>query len=182
LFHDDSAEPGRSYFYRVIARSVGGLSPPSNVDGPVRVTCRTLVDPCADLSRTAGVVGAVEPTAGDDRRRREDLHRLAIPPGGSVTYRVDAPMVSWSATLFADKKSAAVSVAYSSDGKDFQPAEATREASGEDNDDYGYLPQIVLSSRGIPPNAEWLRLSAGSRPGDGPLELSHVEIRYASVE
>ena len=100
LFSDASAESGRHYFYRVTAQNAAGKSAASNVVGPVDVTHRTLVDDCRDLSHVAETIGDVEPTTGDDRRRREDLHRPSIPAGGAVIYRVDAPIESWEATFF----------------------------------------------------------------------------------
>jgi hypothetical protein len=91
LFSDATAEPGQSYFYRVTAQNAAGKSAASNVVGPVAVTHRTLVDEGRDLSLVAETNGSVEPTTGDDRRRREDLHRLRIPAGGAVIYRSRGP-------------------------------------------------------------------------------------------
>lgn len=59
LMNDSTAEPGQSYYYRVIAHSEGGPSPPSNVVGPVAVNCRTLVDECTDLQSLHATTGSV---------------------------------------------------------------------------------------------------------------------------
>ena len=125
LFSDATAEPGRSYFYRVTAQNAAGKSAASNVVGPVAVTHRTLVDECRDLSLIVNTIGNVEPTTGDDRRRREDLHRLSIPAGGAVVYRVDAPVDSWEATFFlldgAANGAKLVDAEISPDGDAFMP-------------------------------------------------------------
>jgi hypothetical protein len=130
LFHDRSAEPGKSYYYRVAARNIAGNSPHSNVVGPVHVNCRTLVDVCQDVSLAAAIGGEVRPTHGDDRRRREDLHRLSIAPGGFVTYEVDKPIEQWEATFFAEAQSATAGIAYSTDGEHFETATAERQDFG----------------------------------------------------
>ena len=184
LLHDRSAEPGKSYHYRIVARNNAGTSPPSNVVGPVLVSCRTLVDVCRDLSLAAATGGEVRPTHGDDRRRREDLHRLSIAPGGFVTYEVDKPIKGWEATLFADGESAGVVASYSTDGVQFEAASVERHDIGAGNLDYGYLHQILLHSRNVPAGARYLRLTATSAADvdSRSLELSHVEIRYNAVD
>jgi hypothetical protein len=150
----------------------------SNIVGPVVVTRRTLVDECRDLSLVAETVGKVEPITGDDRRRREDLHRLKIPAGGAVIYRVDAPIDSWEATFFivdgAANEANLVEAAISSDGVEFTPltVDATLlDGNGIDRD-YGYLPRLALSPGGIASDALFLKLT----PRQG-VELSHVAIR-----
>jgi mannan endo-1,4-beta-mannosidase len=184
LFHDRAAEPGESYHYRVLADNGAGVSAPSRAVGPVRVEGRTLVDVCQDLSLTVDTGGDVRPTKGDDRRRREDLDRLSIAPGGSVTYEVDKPIKNWEATLFADSSSAPIDVAYSADGVSFTPAAVDRQDIGAGNVDYGYLHQIVLRSGAVPPRARFLKLGTpGLSSGESPtLELSHVEIRYDAID
>jgi hypothetical protein len=184
LFHDRSAEPGKSYYYRLAASNDAGRSPPSNVVGPVRVSRRALVDVCQDVSLAAVIGGEVRSTHGDDRRRREDLHRLSIAPGGFVTYEVDKPIEQWEATLFAEAQSATIGIEYSTDGERFEAATAERQDFGPGNVDYGYLRQIVLRSRRVPPRARFLRLTV-ARVGEldsSPVELAHLQIRYDAVE
>jgi len=174
LFNDQSAMPGESYYYRVIARNRGGRSAPSNIVGPVQVCHRTLIDEGQDLSRLASDSGA-KPTTGDDRRRREDIHRLSIPAGAYVTYVVQQPINSWKAILFRVDDSGSIKVSYSTDGKKFEPGDADLNEGPKDAGDYGYLQQLDFSSTTVPAAARALRLESV----DGTLELSRIEIRYA---
>jgi hypothetical protein len=174
LFNDASAEVGKSYRYRVKACNDGGESEPSNVVGPVMVAHLMLVDEGQDLSQLAEKAGEVKPTTGEDRKRREDIHRILIPAGGSITYRVDDPIKSWRAILFRENASASVEAEQSRDGQTFAAVEPAAQLGPEAGGDYGYLQMVELRSRPSEPAGRFLRLRAVG----GPLEVSRVEIRY----
>ncbi len=176
LFNDELAEPGRSYFYRIRARNSAGLSEPSAVAGPIAVMHRTLVDEGQDLARISETVGDVKPTTGDDRRRREDIHRLAIPANGAVVYRVEEPIESWHAIFFRETGAAEIVTGYSADGAEFQMADAEVTVGPKGEGDYGYLEQVDLRSARMPVGARYLRLQASG----GDMELSRIEIQYDS--
>ncbi len=174
LFNDASAEPGKSYYYRVMAGNCRGESGPSNLVGPVVVKHHTLVDEGQDLAKLADKSGEVQPTTGEDRKRREDIHRILIPTGGSITYRVDGPIQSWRAILFRDGASAGVKAEASHDGVAFSEVEPKMEVGPDAGGDYGYLQMMELKSPQPPSGAKFLRLRAVG----GPIEVSRVEIRY----
>jgi hypothetical protein len=177
LFNDESVKPGESYYYRATARNAAGLSPPSEPSGPVRVIERALIDECCDRSKLASFKGAVEATTGDDRRRREDMSRLALPPGSSVVYKAAGPIASCKAVAFLLEKNASLSVNFSTDGETFLPVKATLDASPAGKGDYNYLPRVALQSRAVPPEARYLRIESLG----GGTELSWVEIRYGRI-
>jgi mannan endo-1,4-beta-mannosidase len=174
LFSEESAEVGKSYYYRVKACNEAGKSEPSNVAGPVAVKHRTLVDEGLDLTKLAATTGGVKPTTGEDRKRREDIHRILIPTDGSITYRVDVPLKSWRAILFREQAAAHVEALTSLDGETFSQVEPTAHIGPEAGGDYGYLQMVELKSPSSAPKARYLRLRAIG----GPIELSRLEIRY----
>ena len=178
LYNDGAAEPRREYFYRVSARNAAGYSAPSQARGPVVVQHRTLVDEGADLTQSAGTTGDVQPTTGEDRRRREDVHRLAIPAGGAVTYRVDEPIAGWRAIVFRRDAAAAIGAALSSDGREFVAAENHQQTTDPSAGDYDYLPMAVVEGAAVPPGMRQLRIDAAG----GTIELSRIEIRYGRVK
>jgi hypothetical protein len=182
LFHDATAEPGQAYFYRVQARRGESLSPPSNVVGPIEVRHRTLVDECRDLSQIAAVEGNVEAVTGDDRQRREDVHRIAIPAGASVTYKVAAPMIGFTALVCRRGELPTIAVAYSADGENFIDAEVDVQAIATGGGDYNYLDQLRVESAAVPPGTRLVRIAAAAETDadepPAPLELSRIEIRY----
>jgi hypothetical protein len=173
LFNDESAQIGSTYYYRVIAHNEGGPSPPSNVVGPVQVKWHAMVDEGRDLSKAKATPG-VKPTTGDDRRRREDVHRLSIPAGEAVTYGINQQIVSWRAVFFRVVDGAAVEAAYSPDGKQFEAGEVILNEGPKNAGDYGYLQQLEISSAKIPPEARHLRLQVQGSAA----ELSRLELRY----
>jgi hypothetical protein len=85
---DESAQPGRSLCYRMIARNEAGLSKPSAVVGPVKIRCGTLVDELRNLSRTYRKSGKLELRSNDARNYKEDCHRLWGAPGAWIAYKV----------------------------------------------------------------------------------------------
>lgn len=180
LFHDDSAEPGRSYLYRVLARNEAGSSEPSNIVGPVAVAHRTLVDDCADATLAAQTAGNVTPSTGEDRRRREDVHRLAIGSGGSVVYEVAAPIASWRAVVYRDSTSSELTAEHSADGEQWTAAAVTARTLGGAGGDYRYLYQQEVASAELPPGARFLRLSVAHAADTSHVELSRIEIRYGA--
>jgi mannan endo-1,4-beta-mannosidase len=175
LFNDASAEVGKAYYYRVKACNEARESEPSNAVGPIAVKHRTLVDEGQDLANLAATTGDVKPSTGEDRKRREDIHRILIPAGGSITYRVDGPMKSWRAILFREQAAARIEAETSLNGETFSQVEPTAHIGPEAGGDYGYLQMIELESQPAAQEARYLRL----RAVDGPVEVSRVEIRHS---
>jgi len=173
LYHDRTAEPGQQYYYRVSARRGTAMSEPSAPVGPVAVHARALVDECRDLSLVARYHGAVRPATGADRRRGEDLHRLAIPAGGAVVYQTDEPLASWRAAAYLIEPAARLQASYSADGDEFSPAEVELSATPAGEGDYDYLPRVDLKSTEVPAGARFLRLQA-----TGAVELSWADIKH----
>jgi hypothetical protein len=174
LFNDESVTPGESYFFRVSARNEAGVSPPSNVVGPVKAVCWTVVDEGQDLSKTVATSAGVKAVTGDDRRRREDAHRLAVPKDGSITYRVAAALNCCEAIVFREQTEASIEFACSSDGKTFARVDADLKAGPTDSGDYGYLQQLDALATKFPAGSLYLRLTARG----APVEVSRIEIRY----
>jgi mannan endo-1,4-beta-mannosidase len=177
LFNDTTAEPGSSYYYRVSASNEAGRSTPSRVVGPIEVRHRTLVDECHDLSKLAASTEGVAAATGDDRDRREDASRLAIPSDGSVTYEVPDPIVGWAARAYLVDPLAGLTVAYSKDGRAFSPGGLTAQQRANSTTDYQYLPMTELASTAVPAGVRWLRLSS-----TGACELSHLDVRYGATK
>jgi mannan endo-1,4-beta-mannosidase len=178
LFHDDSAQPGESYFYRVVARGDAGSSPPSNTVGPMRVTRRALVDECDDLSSVKSHDRA-EPTTGSDRNTREDQSRLKLSPGGYVVYELEQPIDEWTVSAFLTDDQASLRVTRSADGTEFSECDSEAVDSGSSGSDYGYLRHVTLHGTELTPGTRFLRLELPATAA-GDAQLSRVVIYFGS--
>jgi hypothetical protein len=179
LFHDDTAEPGKQYFYKVVARNAAGVSEASNIVGPVTPRCRTLVDECLDLSLVNEHQDDVEARSDNVRRMQEDAHRLVLPPGGAVTYKVASPIRAFRVYTFAESPEEELVVSASSDGKNFDPLQAVRQAFASGQGDYGYLVPLLFQGEALSSNATYLKIAApDSSSTSEPLQISRVEIDY----
>ena len=182
LFNDDFVRPGESYFYAVAARNSAGTSQRSNVVGPVKVLQHTLVDNCVDLEKVADTDGDAQFATGEDRRTREDSHRIKLPAGASVTYQVDEPIASWKIdAYFADDTSELV-VSASEDGQDFRPCDVDVDTRSTTENDYNYLRYAILSGKQLPEGARFLRFEfpAGS-DADAAAQIGRVVIHYGRI-
>jgi len=137
LYSDETAEPGELYWYRVIARNVGGNSAPSNLVGPVQVAWRTRVD----TARNLGVVlesQGVSVQTGQHRSFKEAYSRLHGEAGGSVIYTVPGDLLEARLFVFEDDVKAALSLSASPDGATWQAVTPEIEAFPSPERNYAY--------------------------------------------
>jgi hypothetical protein len=189
LFADESATPGREYFYRVVARNTAGAAAPSNVFGPVRIEHATIVDELNDeslLSRE--IFGPAKFKTSDARRVQEDSHRLDLAPGGAVVYELPAGIGIAAARLwiYASEMPALV-VEASASGVDFAPLELDVASASRNHGDYGYLSSFLVTAAGVQRDARFLRIrnrddSYRATPGDIPGQPASVSLELARVE
>jgi len=120
LFTDASATPGKAYYYRVKGKNEAGISPASNVIGPVVPTSRMVMDNLKDFSLTASHSDNLrisEETWPRLRQTEEDFfqaERVAGSESGELVYRADT--LSWIEVIAFSDKVDAVSLFYSTDG------------------------------------------------------------------
>ncbi|MCA9231080.1 MAG: cellulase family glycosylhydrolase [Planctomycetales bacterium] len=182
LFSDTTAAIGEKYHYRVIAKNSAGQSPPSNIVRSSKVRWKTLVDECRDFELLAGYEGGVTFVGDDERKTQEDIHRLRLEKGGSVTYQVERPIDGWQIYLFASDKEAKVLVECSEDGQEFAPCKVQRQSIEVGSGDYGYHLPLLLKSSPDARGGRYLRISVASEGSTTGVQLSRVEIRYGGAK
>jgi mannan endo-1,4-beta-mannosidase len=182
LFNDDAAEVGESYYYSVVARNDSGKSAASKVMGPVKTKERTLVDHCLDTSQTDNTQGDVQFATGEDRKTREDSHRLKLAPGAAVIYRVDEPISAWATQAYFLDEDSMIEIAASVDGEHFEPCEVVAEERSSLKNDYNYLRYVVLEGDQLPMGAKYLRFKfPGTNKENGTAQLGRVVIHYGRI-
>ena len=104
LATDESAQPGRAYRYRLLARNEAGPSRPSVATEPVLIRCHTLVDELRNLSHTYRSGGKPELRSNDARNYKEDCHRLRGEPGDWIAYHTPGPITAVRVQAFGEKE------------------------------------------------------------------------------
>jgi mannan endo-1,4-beta-mannosidase len=172
LFADTRAPQG-AWFYRVRARNDTGLSQPSNVVGPVKVTHATLVDELADFAKLHSQVGALEIQTRDCRKAKEDAHRLAGAAGSMLVYRVPGPIRSCRLDAFFPKAVADFRFSASRDGQAFTPIPAGGQPVASGAGDYGYWTPVRFQCQPSTADARFLKIEFAAEA-----QIGRVEIHY----
>lgn len=178
LFADASLQPGKRYFYRVVARNTAGSSEPSNAVGPVRATHRTLVDELWNDSRIFAKEGKLVFAENEARKFKEDCHRLAGTPQVAVIYYAPGGVSAVRAFVFTQSDQPAVRIHFSKDGRTFQPVESTTQGTATQGDDaYGFLKARLQSANPTEADCDYVKIEFLSEA-----QLSRVEIDHGRVD
>ncbi len=125
MFTDSSLVPGQSYYYRVKGKNESGISPPSNIIGPVSAGTRMAMDNLSDFSLTFSNSSnlRVNPESWPRlRQTEEDFFQLERIPGsgaGEVVYKADA--IKWMEVFAFSDSAESVNLQYSIDGNTWKP-------------------------------------------------------------
>ncbi len=179
LYCDDSIEPGLQYYYRVRATNSAGTSQPSNVRGPIRPERKTLVDECETIDRLQDYTGDITVVSNQERKVQEDIHRFLIPPGNSITYKVDEAIESFRLVVFAANGNTKIDVATSAEDRNYVPAKLNSRVNSTSEGDYGYFQPILITGTPAADGEHYLRIGIPDSADPSGVQISRVEIRYA---
>jgi len=173
LFNDTGVKIDKSYFYRVTATNSAGESKPSNIAGPVSVTCKTLTDEMQDFKSISNREGTLSIETKEARKFKEDIHRLKGMRDSSVIYRVEPPIVSWKVYSFFPQTVSDFNFSVSADGREFKPVRFSRHDYFTGKGDYNYCLPVLYTGTGISDDAQYLKIEYA-----GEAQISRVEIKY----
>ena len=150
LFNDEGAAIGSSYYYRVSAINGAGISPASNVVGPVKVSAKLKLDTMANLGQTETSTG-VTAVSGEDRSFKEIRSRLAGDPGAQLIYSVPGRFKSFDLYAFEKTAAANLQILGSADGKKWDDLKVAPQsfANAETNYDY-WIPKLYRTNANKP--------------------------------
>jgi mannan endo-1,4-beta-mannosidase len=170
---DESALPGKSYAYRLVARNQAGLSKPSQIVGPVVIRCRTLVDEFGNFSRTYRKGGKLELKSNDARNYKEDCHRVLGADGAWVAYHVPGRIVGARIYAFGEKGEPALQFRTGCEGGHGDVLESRASDSFAGKDMYNFrLPRLYTLSA-LPGNGSNLLIQF-----EKETQVGRVEIEY----
>jgi mannan endo-1,4-beta-mannosidase len=173
LFNDTGVEIGKNYFYRVTAQNSAGESKPSNIAGPVSVTCKTLTDEMQNFKLISNREGTLSIETKEARKFKEDIHRLKGVKGSSVIYKVEPPIVSWKVYSFFPQTVSDFNFYESADGHEFKPVKLSRHDYFTGKGDYNYCLPVLYTGTGIGDDTQYLKIEY-----TGEAQISRVEIKY----
>ena len=185
LYDDKTAELGKSYFYRVIAKNSSGASTPSNEFGPVDVTYKKFIDEFADSTNFVEKNGSLEFVKYQDIvKAKEDNNRLKGGKDSFIIYQIPESMDSIKVEVFLTGSQSGLEL-YSSDslgtlapGKDSLKLLAAKiETFPPYKNFYGFFITAFYSCTEFPPHSRFLKIKF-----TGEEQLSRVEIIYSKIE
>lgn len=142
LFHDETAESGKQYFYRVRALNRSGVSNPSNIVGPVKVTQLALIDTMKNI----GVLYQsrnVTPVTGNDRNFKEIINRLKGEKDSEIIYRIPGRLDEFRVYAFEQARPAHIEIHGSTDGANWKNLDVAPELYVNAETNYGYwMPKL----------------------------------------
>ena len=172
LFHDATAEKGKSYYYRVIAGNEAGLSVPSNIVGPVEVEQQALSDDMEGygvIYRSQGITMETR----DDRKYKEDMNRAGGKRGSEITYLAGGAIQSVKVYSFEKASKPVLTLSISADGQKFEKAEVATSCYAMENEDYKILNPVLYEITSPGSDAQFVKIEF-----KGVAKISKVEIVY----
>jgi hypothetical protein len=172
LFADESVPRG-DWFYRVRAKNAAGSSAPSNIAGPVKVTCATLVDELENLEKVCAVQGKIVIKTNESRKAKEDAHRAAGNAGDALTYRLPTPIQGFRVFAFFPHEVAHLKFSLSADGRNYQEVQADKNEYFQGAGDYNYWKPVLYHADDIGSAGNFLRIEMAGETQIGRVEIMH---------
>jgi hypothetical protein len=176
LFVDESAKPGKTFHYRVVARNSAGPSEPSNVLGPVRVTHNTFVDELANDSKIYLRQGKLAFHENDARKFKEDCNRISGESGSWIAYFAGDGINAIRISAFCSGDKPAVRISFSKDGRTFDPVDSgARPTSTYGESAYGFW-KATLIFASAKANMRFVKVELLSDAQIGRIEVDHGRV------
>lgn len=185
LYEDPTAELGKSYFYRVIAKNSSGESAPSNEFGPVDVNYKKFIDEFTNSTNFVQKSGNLEFVRYQNVvKAKGDNSRLKGGKDAYIIYQIPEPLDSIKVEVFLTSCQSGLEF-YASDslstlapGMDTTKLLAAKiETFPPYKNFYGFFNYGVYTCTEFPPHSRFLKIKY-----IGESQLSRVEIIYSKIE
>ena len=174
LFSDEAAEIGRSYYYRVKAKNLTGVSEPSNVVGPVAVVMKKLVDEMENFNKIFQKDGSLQLlTSQEIRKAKEDRSRLTGSDGSYIVYKIPSSATEIRVDAVCADSSRQARLLTSTDASTFVESTPQREVFSVIPNDYGFYHAISVRLGSVPAGTSYVKIVL-----DGAVQIDRVEISY----
>jgi len=157
LFNDTTAEIDASYFYRIEAINASGVSPKSNIVGPVLVTEKALIDEMGNFMELYSF-HKVKIDKGFDRKFKEDTERIIGENGSEISYYVSGKITSIKIFSFEKDGLNGLELLTSKSGEEFNFVEVQVTGDELDEGDYGYWNPVLYEVTNIKSENSFLKI------------------------
>lgn len=172
LFNDKTAKLNKSYYYRVEALNTSGISPKSNVIGPITVTEKALIDEMGNFMTLYGYKNlTVE--KGDDRKFKEDTERIQGKVGSEIAYYVPGNISTITIFAFEKAKNNGLELLISKDGEEFQPITSSISGENRGEGDYGYWNAMLYEFTNLNTEASFFKIKFKEKTQIGRVLISY---------
>lgn len=168
---DEFTQAGKTYFYRLLAANEAGASKPSDVVGPVKLRCRTLVDELRNTFLIYRQHGKIELRSNDARNFKEDCHRLRGEPGAWIAYQITGRIGTVRVYAFDEKGEAGLQFHAGVDGAKGTKLAARSEVFFAGKDMYNFRVPRLFTLTDFPANTAGLSLVFEKETQIGRLEI-----------
>lgn len=174
LFSDFSAEPGKTYYYRIIAKNSSGNSKPSQTSGPVTAVYRFIIDEFENLERVSAVDGDLELQTAPTNKTKADLHRLKGASGSSITYDVGQQVRSLKIFAYFPKNIADFEVEGGRPDGRFEKISMERIPYYKDREHYSDYRPLLFQTSDVPAGITKIKITYKTTVEIGRLELFYL--------
>ena len=179
LYSDNSAELGKTYYYRFIARNSSGVSDPSEETNAVSTPNRMMIDEFeSDTNIFAKSADVKFVAGGGAHRTKEDGTRLLGHAGEYIIYRLPERIDSLYLDVFFTTAGRDSTIEFSA-GKtpeSFSPVVSSREVFEPYPNYYGFYAPGRYIVRDIPSDDRFIKISLANS-----IQLSRIQISYGSI-
>lgn len=171
-FNDKTAQIGKSYYYRLVAKNISGESEPSAIVGPVKVQTNALIDNMENFGKMYYCTQGVTLESEEDRKFKEDMYRLKGNESDEIIYYVTGSISGVEIYSYCQTDTENINIEISTDGYNFQPVTANRNSYNNGKGEYDYWVPIAYSYQ-HETMAHFLKVKFNKES-----QLSRVEINY----
>ncbi len=179
LFNDETAEIGKEYYYRIIAKNEIGSSDESNKVGPIKVEDKTIIDDMENLTVMYYQQGSMEIATDTDRDFKEIMSRMKAEIGSSLYYYVPGQIKNCKIFSFSKKDFSSLELSFSDDGEKFENMNSERNSFYVGKGDYDYwIPSLYeIELQDSTNSSQFLKVDVKELN-----QIARIEIKYIPFE
>ena len=173
LFNDQCVEQGKQYYYRIEAIAFTGAKTFSNIQGPVFVSSKYMIDDARNLAKTFQTKGKWNENKEWCRPFKEDLDRLEGDAGSEMVYRISGKIKKVIIKIFSENSNPAIRFFASENGRNYKALHLKKTDYWVNQKDYNYRHPIEFVLEKNSTNFQYFKIHC-----DEKLQIGRVEIEY----